>query len=116
MAEVKHKARTYSRRWQLARVNDKISQAKPESNVYGIFALTARLARQAAATAVALSKDPQVEAREVESVLNFWVRLSDYAGAAALNCLGGNQTLTEALVTRQFLLTARARKEEPNGR
>jgi len=116
MAEVKHKAPTRSRRRQLACVNDRIAQAKPESNVYGIFALTARLARQAAATAVALSKDPQVEAREVESVLNFWVRLSDYAGAAALNCLGGNQTLTEALVTRQFLLTARARKEEPNGR
>jgi hypothetical protein len=110
---------TRSRRRQLTSVNDRISEfnhATSESNIYGVFALAARLARRAGATALDLRKAPEVEAKELESVLDFWARLSDYAGAAALNCIGGNQTLTEAVITYEFLVTARERKEENDAR
>lgn len=100
------------RRRKLNSVNARISELTAhENNVYGVFALAARLAREAIAAALS-SKHPDLEAKEFELALDLWSRLSDYAGAAALNCVGGNQTLTEALITHQFLLTARERKEE----
>jgi hypothetical protein len=110
-----HRNTPRCRRRQLAQINEKISEfadAKPESHPYGVFAMAARLARKAAATALALRGSPGAESTEFEPLLSFWLRFSDYAGAAALNCIGGNQTLAEALVTHQFLLTARERKEE----
>lgn len=94
---------------QLISVNERISEfadARPENRVYGVFALAARMAHQATKTTLGLRNVSGADAREFEAVLDFWARLSDYAGAAALNCVGGNQTLTEALVTHEFLWRA----------
>jgi CHASE2 domain-containing sensor protein len=100
------------RRRKLNCVNKRIAELTAhENNIYGVFALAARLARQAAATALNAKRHPDSEPKEFELALDLWSRLSDYAGAAALNCVGGNQTLTEALVTHQFLLRAQDRKE-----
>jgi hypothetical protein len=99
---------------QLNSVNERIAKlahANPQSNIYGVFVLTGRLARMAVDTALELKKLPGVNVGEIEPVLNFWYRLSDYARTAALNCAGGNQTLAEALITYQFLQTAAAEDE-----
>lgn len=91
---------------QLTLVNEKISrlaQAHPKTSAYTVFMEAARLARRATEIAVDLS---DVDGRDVGPVLDFWRRLSDYAGTAALNCAGGNETLTEALITYQFLRIA----------
>ena len=93
---------------QLSRVNKRIAEithANPHRNAYQIFALTGRLARQAVDTALEIQMFPGVEARQLEPVLNFWYRFSDYARTAALNCAGGNQTLAEALITFQLMQT-----------
>ena len=98
-----------ARSQQLNSVNERISKlahANPQGNIYGVFVLTGRLARLAVDTALELKKLPGVNVGEIEPVLNFWYRLSDYARTAALNCAGGNQTLAEALITYQFLQTA----------
>lgn len=94
---------------QLNSVNERIARlahANPQSNVYGVFILTGRLARLAVDTALEIKRLPGVEIAQIEPVLNFWYRLSDYSHTAALNCAGGNQTLAEALITYQFLRTA----------
>jgi len=97
---------------QLNGVNERIAKlahANPHSQVYGVFVLAGRLARRAVDTALEIQKLPGAEVAQIEPVLNFWYRLSDYARTAALNCAGGNQTLAEALITYQFL---RAAEEE----
>jgi hypothetical protein len=94
---------------RLDSVNQKIvalGTSKPCHDVYGIFALSGRLARQAVDTALELKTLPGADAEQIQPVLDFWYRLSDYARTAALCCAGGNQTLAEALVTYQFLRTA----------
>lgn len=97
---------TLPRTQQLNSVNERIAKlahANPQTNIYGVFVLAGRLARRAVDTTLEIQKLPGVEAAQLESVLNFWYRLSDYARTAALNCAGGNQTLAEALVTFQLL-------------
>jgi len=106
---------TLSRTLQLSCVNEKIAKlahVNPHSNVYGVFVLTGRLAHRAVDTALEIQKLPGVEIAQIEPVLNFWYRLSDYARTAALNCAGGNQTLAEALITYQFLQTAAEEKTD----
>lgn len=108
---------TLTQALQLNCVNErvaKLAHANPHNHVYGVFVLTGRLARRAAETALEIQKLPGVEVAQIEPVLNFWYRLSDYAHTAALNCAGGNQTLAEALITYQFLQTAA--KEETDAR
>jgi len=100
---------TLPRTQQLNSVNEKIAKlahANPQTNIYGVFVLAGRLARLAVDTALELKKLPGVDVGEIEPILNFWYRLSDYARTAALSCAGGNQTLAEALITYQFLQTA----------
>ena len=91
---------------QIACVNKKIANLSRANDIYGVFALSGRLARQAVDAALELKKLPGIDAEQIEPVLNFWYRLSDYARTAALNCAGGNQTLAEALITLQFLEAA----------
>ena len=98
-----------SRAQQLDCVNGKIAKlaaAKPQSDIYGVFALSGRLARQAVDTALEIEKLPGIDVEQIQPVLNFWYRLSDYARTAALCCAGGNQTLAEALITFRFLENA----------
>lgn len=102
---------------QLNCVNKRIAtlaHTNSHSNIYGVFLLTGRLARRAVDTALEMQKLPGVEVTQIEPVLNFWYRLSDYARTAALNCAGGNRTLAEALITYQFLQTAE--EEETDAR
>lgn len=98
-----------SRNQQLDCVNGKIAKliaTKPQSDIYGVFALSGRLARQAVDTALEIQKLPGIDLEQIEPVLNFWYRLSDYARTAALCCAGGSQTLAEALITLHFLENA----------
>jgi hypothetical protein len=105
-----------TRAQQLACVNEKISKlvaTKPQSDIYGVFALSGRLARQAIDTALEIEKLPGVDLQQIQPVLNFWYRLQDYSRTAALCCAGGNQTLAEALITLRFL--QRVAEEASNG-
>ena len=98
-----------ARTQQLNCVNERIAKlahANPHNHVYGVFALAGRLARRAVDTALEIETLPGVDLAQIEPILNFWYRLSDYSHTAALNCAGGNQTLAEALITYQFLKTA----------
>ena len=105
-----------TRAQQLDCVNGKIAKLvadKPQSDIYGVFALSGRLARQAVDTALEIEKLPGIDVEQIQPVLNFWYRLSDYARTAALCCAGGNQTLAEALITLRFL--QRAAEEASDG-
>jgi hypothetical protein len=91
---------------QLACVNRKIAEQitrSPNAHVHAIFANAAFLAGQALEAATELQQMPGASAEAFAETLEFWHRLRDYAGTAALDCLGGNHTLAEALVTFRFL-------------
>jgi len=51
-------------------------------------------------------------ARALQDARNFWHRVQDYNGTAALNCVGGNQTLAEAVITLDLLRNS-AEGQEP---
>jgi len=92
---------------QTQALNEKIARlaaVNPWGDVYAAFALAAHLATEAIEAAAVLQH--QHGAEDFAPTLEFWHRLRDYAGTAALNCAGGNQTLAEALVTLQFLQNA----------
>ena len=94
---------------QLECVNQKIADlvmSKPHGQVRGVFALAAHLAGEAIEVATELQHLPGIDAKALRDPLNFWHRVRDYTGTAALNCAGGNQTLAEALITFQFLRNA----------
>jgi hypothetical protein len=91
---------------QLACVNRKISEQitrRPNAHVHAIFSNAAFLAGNAIEAATELQQMPGASAETFAETLEFWYRMRDYAGAAALSCLGGNNTLAEALVTFRFL-------------
>jgi hypothetical protein len=91
---------------QLACVNRKIAEQitrRSNANVHAIFANAAFLAGEAIAAATELAQIPGTSTKSFAETLEFWHRLRDYAGTAALDCLGGNNTLAEALVTFRFL-------------
>lgn len=91
---------------QLACVNRKIAEQithRPNANVHAIFANAAFLAGEAIEAATELAHMPGASTEAFAETLEFWHRLRDYAGTAALDCLGGNNTLAEALVTFRFL-------------
>jgi hypothetical protein len=90
----------------LAGVNRKIAQqitSRPNAHVHAIFANAAFLAGNAIKAATELQQMPGASAEAFVETLEFWHRVRDYAGTAALDCLGGNNTLAEALVTFRFL-------------
>jgi hypothetical protein len=91
---------------QLACVNRKIAERitnRPNAHVHAIFANTAFLAGKAIEAATELQQMPGATPEAFADTLEFWYRVRDYAGTAALDCLGGNNTLAEALVTFRFL-------------
>jgi hypothetical protein len=71
--------------------------------IYGVFSTAALLAGRAIAAAEELGDAPSIDKRELGPVLEFWHRVRDFNGAAAVALMGGNQTLPEALVTFQLL-------------
>lgn len=46
--------------------------AKPQSDIYGVFAPSGRLARQAVDTALEIEKLPGIDLEQIQPVLNFW--------------------------------------------
>ena len=90
---------------QLACVNRKISEITHSSNahVHSIFAEAAFLAGKAIEAATELQRMPGMSAEAFAETLDFWRRVRDHAGTAALDSLGGNSTLAEALVTFRLL-------------
>jgi hypothetical protein len=100
----------------LQEINEKIVELasdKPRgSDLYNAFSLAARLASGAIETGAELQHLAGINPRALKDALNFWHRLRDYNGNAALNCMGGNQTLAEALVTFQLM---RSRSEDQEG-
>ena len=104
---------------QLDCVNEKIAAlatGTPYADVYGVFAHSGRLARQAVDIALELERLPGIDADQIQPVLNFWYRLADYSRTAALCCAGGNQTLAEALITYQFLLNSNEERRASDAR
>ena len=93
-------------RSQLDCVNQKIAELitrNPQGNVRDVFALAAHLAGEAIEAATELQQMPGIDVEGFRDALNFWHRVRDYNGTAALNCVGGNQTLAEALITFRLL-------------
>lgn len=90
---------------QLACVNRKISEMSRSSNahVHSIFAEAAFLAGRAIEAATELQRMPGMSAEAFAETLDFWCRGRDCASTAALDSLGGNSTLAEALVTFRLL-------------
>ena len=87
---------------QLACVNRNIAERVNRSSnahVYAIFAETAFLAEKAIEAATELQGMPGMSGEAFAETLDFWRRFRDHAGTAALDSLGGNSTLAEALVT-----------------
>ena len=87
---------------QLACVNRKIAERVTNSSnahVHAIFAEAAFLAGRAIEAATELQRMPGMSAEAFAETLDFWRRVRDHAGTAALDSLGGNSTLAEALVT-----------------
>jgi hypothetical protein len=90
----------------LACVNRKIAECvtrRPNAHAHAIFANAAFLAGRAFEATTELQQMPGASAEAFIETLDFWHRIRDYAGTAALDCLGGNNTLAEALVTFRFL-------------
>ncbi len=93
--------------WQTG-LNQKIAKlTRRQPAPYGVFATAAALAGRAIATAEEIADTPSIDKRELAPVLEFWHRVRDFNGAAALALMGGNQTLAEALVTLQLLTPER---------
>jgi hypothetical protein len=91
---------------QLACVNRKIAQmvtSSSNAHAHAIFAEAAFLAGKAIEAATELQRMPGVSAEAFAETLDFWRRVRDHAGTAALDSLGGNSTLAEALVTFRLL-------------
>ena len=90
---------------QLVCVNRKISQMTRSSNahVHAIFAEAAVLAGKAIEAATELQRMPGMSEEAFAETLDFWRRVRDHAGTAALDSLGENSTLAEALVTFRLL-------------
>jgi hypothetical protein len=91
---------------QLACVNRKIAERVTNSSnahVHSIFAEAAFLAGKAIEAATELQRMPGMSAEAFAETLDFWRRVRDHAGTAALDSLGGNSTLAEALVTFRLL-------------
>jgi hypothetical protein len=91
---------------QLRCLNEKISRlagTKPYGDFYHVFSLAARLAGDALEAAQELQLMPGIDVQTFGGALQFWHCVRDYNGAAALNCVGGNQALAEALVTYRLL-------------
>jgi hypothetical protein len=83
----------------------RISELTNSSNahVHAIFAEAAFLAGKAIEAATELQRMPGMSAEAFADTLDFWRRMRDHAGTAALDSLGENTTLAEALVTFRLL-------------
>jgi hypothetical protein len=87
-----------------SQLNQKIAKLTGrQPTLYRVFATGAALAGRAIAAAEEMADTPSIDKRELALVLEFWHRVRDFNGAGTLALMGGNQTLSEALVTFQLL-------------
>lgn len=84
----------------------KLAAGKPYGDLYAAFAFSAHLADEAIEAAMELGQMPGIDLQAFAPTLEFWHRLRDYNYTAALDCVGGNQSLAEALVTFRLLRNA----------
>jgi len=88
---------------------EKLAQSPHGANVCLVFASAAKLAGEAIQVAAELRSLHRADAAKFDAVIEFWHRVRDYCGSAALACGGGNQTLVEGLVA--FLLLQNAKPD-----
>jgi hypothetical protein len=103
---------------QLRCLNEKISRLaaiRPWADVYRSFSIAAQLAGDAVNAAEELQQMPGVNQQVLVPALAFWYRVRDFNHVAALNVVGGNQDLAEALVTFR-LLQSFGPPEVPDGK
>jgi hypothetical protein len=90
----------------LACVNRKIAERVTDAShahVHAIFAEAAFLASKAIEAATELQRMPGMSAEAFAETLDFWRHVRDHASTVALDSLGENATLAEALVTFRLL-------------
>ena len=68
-------------------------------SAYAFFVTAARLAGEAIEAATALQQTPDSAPSEFEDALQFWHRVRDFNGTAALMCAGGTENRSEEIVT-----------------
>ncbi len=91
---------------QLQLLNEKIARlaaVKPAGDAFGAFALAAHLADWAIESARELAQMPGVDMKALQPTIKFWKLVRDQSEAAALSCVGANQTLAGALVAFRLL-------------
>lgn len=97
-------------RQQLKSTNERIAcllGQKRGSELFHIFSGAARTATEALEAAVELRQVLGIDAKALGEAIEFWNRVRDFNGAAALNCIGGCQSAPEAMITLR-LLSARS--------
>jgi NAD(P)H-hydrate repair Nnr-like enzyme with NAD(P)H-hydrate epimerase domain len=72
-------------------------------STYALFVTAARLAGDAIQAATAFQQMPDCDASEFEATLQFWHRVRDFNGTAALICAGGGENRAETLVAARLL-------------
>jgi hypothetical protein len=69
-------------------------------STYAVFVMAARLAGEAIQAATSLQQMPDSDPSEFEDTLQFWHRVRDFNGTAALMCIGATQNRSEEIVAR----------------
>ena len=87
----------------------RLAESPAGASAYLVFATAAKLAGEAVQAAAELRSLHRADAAKFDEVIEFWHRVRDYTGSAALACGGGNQTLAEGLVA--FLLLQNAKPD-----
>lgn len=95
---------------QLESTNERIAYLVGQrrgSKLFHIFSGAARVAGEALEAANELRQVLGIDAKALDEAIEFWNRVRDFNGAAALNCIGGCQSAPEAMITLR-LLSARS--------
>jgi hypothetical protein len=84
-------------------LNEQIAGLDHGGRIAGAFSLTVAVAAAAIEAVGELQEFPGADEAELADILSFWYTVRDHALVAALDCRGGNNSFTEALVTRRLL-------------
>ena len=103
-------------RRQLQSTNERIAHLASQrhgSELFHIFSGAARTASEALEATADLSQVLGIDVLALDEAIEFWNRVRDYNGAAALNCIGGCQSAPEAMITFHLLSTRASDKSQP---
>lgn len=93
----------HSRSRQMSAINGEISNQDESSRIAAVFSLAASIAGAAIEAVSDVQAEPETEKAELAETLKFWFTVRDCMLVAALDCRGGNNSLTEALVARRLI-------------